>query len=68
MTIISSAALVAACEQMLTEWHQYIPGVGDPWIVGSKCTHNDKRWICTAGDASGTNVWEPGVYGWDEVV
>lgn len=50
------------------EWHQYIPGVGEPWRVGSKCTHNDKRWVCVAGNADGINTWEPGVYGWNEWV
>lgn len=49
------------------EWHQYVPGVGEPWRIGSKCTHNDKRWIATQGDASGINSWEPGVYGWEVV-
>lgn len=49
------------------EWHQYVPGVGEPWRIGSKCTHNNKRWVCTLSDADGINVWEPGVYGWEEV-
>ncbi len=32
--------------------------------IGSKVTHNGRRWISVA-DA---NVWEPGIYGWEEVV
>lgn len=47
----------------------------DPWIqkfappyyrLGDFVTHNGKVWECTAGDASGNNVWQPGVYGWTE--
>lgn len=49
------------------EWHQYIAGVGEPWVIGDKCTHNGKKWLCVLGDANGVNSWEPGVYGWDEV-
>lgn len=29
---------------------------------GAKVSHNSKHWVSTA-DA---NVWEPGVYGWEE--
>ena len=49
------------------EWHEYIPGVGEPWHIGDKCTHNGQRWTCTLGNAAGTNTWEPGVYGWEVV-
>ena len=38
-------------------------GAQDAYSIGDKVSHNDKHWISTA-DA---NVWEPGVYGWDEV-
>lgn len=38
-------------------------GSADAYSIGSKCSHNEKHWISTV-DA---NVWEPGVYGWDEV-
>lgn len=30
---------------------------------GAKVSHNSKHWISTAEN----NVWEPGVYGWEEV-
>lgn len=32
-----------------------------------ECTHSNKMWRVSAGDGSGNNVWEPGVYGWDEI-
>lgn len=36
-----------------------------PWYrIGDKVTHNGQNWECTAADANGDNVWEPGVYGW----
>ena len=50
------------------EWHQYVPGVGEPWRIGDKCTHKGQRWLCALGDAEGINSWEPGVYGWDVVL
>lgn len=45
------------------EWVQPT-GAHDAYAKGAKVTHNGKKWISIA-DA---NVWEPGVYGWDEVV
>lgn len=44
------------------EWIQP-QGSADAYMVGDKVTHNGKRWISTAD----YNVWEPSVYGWDEV-
>jgi hypothetical protein len=31
---------------------------------GDRVAHNGQNWQCTAADANGNNVWEPGVYGW----
>ena len=45
------------------EWVQPA-GSHDAYAKGAKVTHNGKKWISTADN----NVWEPGVYGWDEVV
>lgn len=39
-------------------------GAYDTYATGDKVSHNDKHWISTVDD----NVWEPGVYGWEEVV
>lgn len=48
----------------LDEWPVWVQPLGtqDAYNTGDKVSHNDKRWISNM-DA---NVWEPGVYGWDE--
>ena len=38
-------------------------GAHDAYAKDDKVSHNDKHWISTI-DA---NIWEPGVYGWEEV-
>lgn len=43
-------------------WSQPL-GAADAYKKGDKVTHKGKTWVSTV-DA---NVWEPGVYGWDEV-
>ena len=45
----------------VTEWEQ--PDSTNPYAKGDKVTHNGKIWISTMDN----NVWEPGVYGWEEV-
>ena len=45
------------------EWRQPT-GAHDAYNTGYKVSHNGKHWICTIDG----NVWEPGVYGWDEQV
>ena len=44
------------------EWVQPI-GAHDAYTIGAKCSHNGKNWVSTVDG----NVWEPGVYGWNEV-
>jgi len=44
------------------EWAQPI-GAADAYQTGDKVKHNNKHWVSTANN----NVWEPGVYGWNEV-
>ena len=44
------------------EWVQP-QGAHDAYAKGAKVTHNGKKWISTADN----NVWEPGVYGWEEI-
>lgn len=44
------------------EWKQPA-GAHDAYAKGDKVKHNGKKWESTA-DA---NVWEPGVYGWNEI-
>lgn len=44
------------------EWVQPV-GSTDVYPMGAKVSHNEKHWI----SAVDGNVWEPGIYGWDEV-
>ena len=50
----------------LEEWPEWVQPTGshDAYAKGDKVTHNSKKWTSDV-DA---NVWEPGVYGWTEVV
>lgn len=43
-------------------WSQPV-GAHDAYNTGDKVTHNEKKWASTCDG----NVWEPGVYGWEEV-
>ena len=43
------------------KWSQPI-GAGDTYTKGDKVSHNNKHWVSNTDN----NVWEPGVYGWDE--
>lgn len=45
----------------IPEWEQ--PESTNPYSKGDKVTHNGKTWQSTTDN----NVWEPGVYGWEEV-
>jgi hypothetical protein len=45
---------------VIPDWVQ--PDSTNPYMIGDKVRHNDKIWICTIDN----NVWEPGVYGWEE--
>ncbi|MBE7091749.1 MAG: alpha-amlyase [Clostridiales bacterium] len=44
------------------EWSQPI-GSHDAYAMGDKVSYDNKKWVSTI-DA---NVWQPGVYGWNEV-
>ena len=46
---------------VIPEWEQ--PDSTNPYMTGDKVTHNGKTWQSTVDN----NVWEPGVYGWEEV-
>lgn len=43
-------------------WEQ--PESTNPYMKGDKVTHNGKTWVSDIDN----NVWEPGVYGWSEVM
>lgn len=47
------------------EWPAWSQPIGsmDTYAIGDKVSHNDKHWT----SAVDNNVWEPGVYGWEEV-
>lgn len=46
------------------EWPEWVQPVGaqDAYTKDAKVSHNDKHWKSNVDN----NVWEPGVYGWDE--
>lgn len=46
----------------ILEWVQ--PESTNPYMSGDRVTHNGKTWSSNLD----YNVWEPGVYGWDELV
>lgn len=45
------------------EWRQPT-GAHDAYPIGAKVSHNNKHWVSNVDN----NVWEPGVYGWDEQI
>lgn len=45
------------------EWIQPV-GATDAYAIGAKVSHNDKHWISDYDN----NIWEPGVFGWSEVI
>lgn len=45
------------------EWSQPL-GAHDAYPLGAKVSHNGKKWTSDVAN----NVWEPGVYGWSEVI
>ena len=48
-------------KNVIPEWEQ--PESTNPYGKGDKVTHNGKTWWSTIDG----NVWEPGVYGWEEI-
>lgn len=46
---------------VIPDWQQ--PDSTNPYSKGDKVQHNGKTWVSTVDN----NVWEPGVYGWQEV-
>ena len=47
---------------IISEWVQ--PDSTNPYQTGDKVTHNGTTWVSTVDN----NVWEPSIYGWEEVV
>lgn len=48
-------------ENIIPEWEQ--PDSTNPYKVNDKVSHNGKIWVSLVDN----NVWEPGVFGWEEV-
>ena len=46
---------------VIPEWEQ--PDSTNPYKKGDKVTYNGKTWVSLVDN----NVWEPGVYGWEEI-
>lgn len=59
---LTPALWVEVSIEEFPEWHQP-QGSHDAYNKGDKVSHNGKHWMSTM-DA---NVYEPSVYGWDEV-
>lgn len=49
----------------IEEWPEWVQpaGVHDAYAKDDKVLHNGKKWISIVDN----NVWEPGVYGWNEI-
>lgn len=45
---------------VIPDWIQ--PSSTNPYMIGDKVRHNNRVWISIIDN----NVWEPGVYGWNE--
>lgn len=43
------------------EWEQ--PDSTNPYMAGDKVSHNGKTWVSIIDN----NVWEPSIFGWEEV-
>lgn len=53
---------IGITEDGIPEWVQPL-GATDAYALGDIVMHNGKKWKSTTAN----NVWEPGVYGWEEV-
>lgn len=61
-----AASLWAVTSDPAEEWPAWSAPLGahDAYVLGAKVSHNGKHWVSTVDN----NVWEPGVYGWEEQV
>lgn len=59
---VTSALWVVVSLEEYPEWVQPT-GSHDAYSLGDKVLHNDKHWQSTVDG----NVWEPGIYGWEDV-
>ena len=54
--------VLIADENIIYPWEQ--PDSTNAYMTGDKVSHNEKNWISIVDN----NVWEPGVYGWEEII
>lgn len=60
ITVSLYAEILIPDPSVIPEWVQ--PSSTNPYMKGDKVRHNGKVWVSTVDN----NVWEPGVYGWEE--
>ena len=53
--------LVDPTGETVLEWEQ--PDSTNPYMTGDKVTYNGKTYVCKIDN----NVWQPDVYGWEEI-
>ena len=60
-------AVWARVADPVEEWPEWVRPLGseDAYPAGARVSHNGCRWRNVHGDG---NIWEPGVYGWEEAV
>ena len=63
MPDITPALWVAVSIEEYPEWVQPT-GAHDAYNTGDKVAHNGKTWVSDVDN----NVWEPGVYGWRDIM
>lgn len=56
------AKVLVVAPDVISEWEQ--PDSTNPYMTGDKVAHNGTVWQSTTDN----NVWEPGVYGWEEII
>lgn len=54
--------LIDPTGENILQWQQ--PDSTNPYMTGDKVNHNGKTYVSICDN----NVWEPGVYGWEEIV
>ena len=61
----ASPSLRVRIDDAAVEWPEWRQPTGatDAYPLGAKVAHNGKHWESIVNN----NVWEPGVYGWNEV-
>ena len=56
------AEILIPDENIIPAWKQ--PESTNPYMIDDKVSYNGKNWISIVDN----NVWEPGVFGWEEII